>query len=104
MGVEISACGEFLGRLENDLFGEICVLDLLERRTANIIAATQCHCMMFTRQIVIPILAKYPDARMRLLEHARKRLMALNDSIGIDNTKGNRNGDTGVMRLKGCAI
>merc|ERR1711972_1257078 len=103
MGVEISACGEFLGRLENDLFGEICVLDLLERRTANIIAATQCHCMMFTRQIVIPILAKYPDARMRLLEHARQRLMALNDAIGIE-AKEPRQGETGVLRLKGCAI
>lgn len=82
--VEITACGEFLGRLENDLFGEICVLDLLERRTANVVAATQCHCMMFTRQIVIPVLAKYPEARMRLLEHARQRLMHLNTAIGAD--------------------
>lgn len=92
--VEVTACGEFLGRLENDLFGEICVLDLLERRTANVIAATQCHCMVFTRQIVIPVLAKYPDARMRLLEHARTRLMALNDSIGMDREL---TGGTGIV-------
>lgn len=82
--VQITACGEFLGRLENDLFGEICVLDLLERRTANVIATTQCHCMKFTRQVVIPVLAKYPDARMKMLEHARKRLVALNNAVGMD--------------------
>lgn len=99
--VEVTACGEFLGRLENDLFGEICVLDLLERRTANVIAATQCHCMMFTRQIVIPVLAKYPDARMRLLEHARQRLMALNDAIGTDREVADQ---TVVTRLAGCAV
>lgn len=100
--VEVTACGEFLGRLENDLFGEICVLDLLERRTANVIAATQCHCMMFTRQIVIPVLAKYPDARMRLLEHARTRLMALNDAIGTEHEAG---GGIGSMsRMEGCAV
>jgi CRP-like cAMP-binding protein len=100
--VEVTACGEFLGRLENDLFGEICVLDLLERRTANIIAATQCHCMMFTRQIVIPVLAKYPDARMRLLEHARTRLMALNEAIGMEREAGS--GPAGsVNRMEGCA-
>lgn len=80
--VEITACGEFLGRLENDLFGEICVLDLLDRRTANVVAVTQCHCMMFSRQVVIPVLAKYPEARMLLLEHARQRLVALNRAIG----------------------
>jgi len=100
--VEVTACGEFLGRLENDLFGEICVLDLLERRTANVIAATQCHCMMFTRQIVIPVLAKYPDARMRLLEHARQRLMALNGAIGMESDAG---GGIGSMnRMEGCAV
>jgi CRP-like cAMP-binding protein len=107
--VEVTACGEFLGRLENDLFGEICVLDLLERRTANVIAATQCHCMVFNRQIVIPVLAKYPDARLRLLEHARQRLMALNDAISdkmgtsavpkdLDKFGG------GSLRLPGCAV
>lgn len=101
--VEVTACGEFLGRLENDLFGEICVLDLLERRTANVIAATQCHCMVFTRQLVIPVLAKYPDARMRLLEHARQRLVALNDAIGTDKDSVTRGG-TGVLRLAGCAV
>merc|ERR1719284_1764339 len=100
--VEVTACGEFLGRLEHDLFGEICVLDLLERRTANVIAATQCHCMMFTRQVVIPVLAKYPDARMRLLEHARRRLVALNDAIGADaDTTGMRGT---VTQRQGCAI
>jgi CRP-like cAMP-binding protein len=98
--VEISACGEFLGRLENDLFGEICVLDLLERRTANVIAATQCHCMVFSRQIVIPVLAKYPDARMRLLEHARGRLMALNDAIGMEGELAGSRG----MRMEGIAV
>jgi len=85
--VEVTACGQFLGRLENDLFGEIGVLDLLERRTANVVAATQCHCMMFTRQMVIPVLAKYPDARMKLLEHARLRLMLLNEAIGKEETQ-----------------
>jgi len=101
--VEITACGEFLGRLENDLFGEICVLDLLERRTANVIAATQCHCMMFTRQIVMPVLAKYPDARMRLLGHARQRLIALNEAIGAERDDLGRETNT-VTRLTGCAV
>lgn len=102
--VEITACGEFLGRLENDLFGEICVLDLLERRTANVIAATQCHCMMFSRMVVIPVLAKYPDARMRLLEHARQRLVALNDAIGADKESAVVPGSAGTTRMAGCAI
>jgi CRP-like cAMP-binding protein len=103
--VEVTACGEFLGRLENDLFGEICVLDLLERRTAMVTAATQCHCMMFSRQIVIPILAKYPDARMKLLEHARQRLMALNEAIGVEPLRGfDQSGPVKPTRLAGCAI
>lgn len=104
--VEVTACGEFLGRLENDIFGEICVLDLLERRTANIIAATQCHCMMFSRQVVIPVLAKYPDARMRLLEHARQRLVALNEAIGADKetAAAGVSGGGGATRMTGCAI
>mmetsp|Transcript_28823 Transcript_28823/g.73049 ORF Transcript_28823/g.73049 Transcript_28823/m.73049 type:complete len:557 (-) Transcript_28823:91-1761(-) len=99
--VEVTACGEFLGRLENDLFGEICVLDLLERRTANVVAATQCNCMVFTRQVAIPILAKYPVARMRLLEHARQRLTALNEAVGSDiQVASNR----APARLHGCAV
>lgn len=102
--VSVTACGEFLGRLENDLFGEICVLDLLERRTANVTAVTQCHCMMFTRQIVIPVLAKYPDARMRLLEHARQRLVALNEVIGSNDAPGARVTDSNVTRHQGCAV
>eukprot|EP00929_Paragymnodinium_shiwhaense_P008884 TRINITY_DN11286_c0_g1_i1.p1 TRINITY_DN11286_c0_g1~~TRINITY_DN11286_c0_g1_i1.p1 ORF type:complete len:546 (+),score=138.47 TRINITY_DN11286_c0_g1_i1:105-1742(+) len=104
--VEMSACGEFLGRLENDLFGEICVLDLLERRTANVVAATECNCMVFSRQVVIPILAKYPDARMRLLEHARQRLMALNDAIGASSGEGGRSGTKtrDPSFLNACAI
>jgi CRP-like cAMP-binding protein len=105
--VTITACGEFLGRLEHDLIGEICVLDLLERRTANVIAATQCHCMMFTRQIVIPVLAKYPDARLRLLEHARQRLVALNSAIGTAENA-SAGGFTSVggapLRLSGTAV
>lgn len=83
--VDVSACGKHLGRLENDLFGELCVLDLLERRTANVTTVSQCHCMVFTREKVILVLAKYPDARMRLLEHARQRLMALNEAISSDD-------------------
>mmetsp|Transcript_51110 Transcript_51110/g.136397 ORF Transcript_51110/g.136397 Transcript_51110/m.136397 type:complete len:535 (-) Transcript_51110:267-1871(-) len=101
--VEISACGEFLGRLENDLFGEICMLDLLERRTANVIAATQCHCMMFTRQLVIPMLAKYPEARMRLLEHARSRLLELNKAISSDDVRTVSTSEV-ATRLVGCAV
>jgi len=80
--VEMTACGEFLGRLENDLFGEICMLDLLERRTANVTAASQCHCIVFSRPVIIPILAKYPEARVKLLEHARHRLVSLNEAVG----------------------
>jgi CRP-like cAMP-binding protein len=53
--------------------------------------------MMFTRQIVIPVLAKYPEARMLLLQHARKRLMALNIAIGADP------GHAGGTQ-QGCAI
>jgi len=92
-----------LGRLENDLFGEICMLDLLERRTANVVAATQCHCIAFSRQVVIPILAKYPEARVKLLEHARHRLVSLNEAVGVvgadilDLAKP-------FARLPGCAV
>mmetsp|Transcript_13507 Transcript_13507/g.36440 ORF Transcript_13507/g.36440 Transcript_13507/m.36440 type:complete len:541 (-) Transcript_13507:90-1712(-) len=99
--VEVFACGEFLGRLENDIFGEICVLDLLERRTANVIAATHCHCMVFTRQVFIPVLAKHPDARVHLLEHARKRLVALNAAIGMDCEAA---GGAASVQLPGCAL
>jgi len=68
-------------------------------------AATQCHCMMFSRQIVIPILAKYPDARMKLLEHARQRLMALNEAIGVEPLRGfDQSGPVRATRLAGCAI
>mmetsp|Transcript_8205 Transcript_8205/g.18360 ORF Transcript_8205/g.18360 Transcript_8205/m.18360 type:complete len:548 (+) Transcript_8205:127-1770(+) len=79
--VEVTACGEFLGRLEHDLFGEICVMDVLENRTANVTAATEVHCMIFPRQVVVAVLTKYPDGRMRLLEHARQRLLHLNQIV-----------------------
>lgn len=79
---QITACGVHLGRLENDLFGEICFLDLFERRTATVTALTPCHCMVFARQVVIPILAKYPAARSKLMTRARNRLLALNLAIG----------------------
>mmetsp|Transcript_70561 Transcript_70561/g.147786 ORF Transcript_70561/g.147786 Transcript_70561/m.147786 type:complete len:588 (-) Transcript_70561:162-1925(-) len=110
--VEVTACGEFLGRLENDIFGEVGLLDLLERRTANVIAATQCHCMMFRREVVIPVLAKYPDARMKLLQHARQRLVALNESITLQekHSKGGAKSrglhTTAPLptRLEGCAV
>eukprot|EP00927_Polykrikos_kofoidii_P046060 TRINITY_DN40247_c0_g1_i1.p1 TRINITY_DN40247_c0_g1~~TRINITY_DN40247_c0_g1_i1.p1 ORF type:complete len:527 (-),score=102.48 TRINITY_DN40247_c0_g1_i1:50-1630(-) len=104
--VEVTACGEFLGRLENDLFGEICVLDLLARRTANVVAATQCQCMVFSRQVVIPVLAKYPEARMRLLEHARRRLIALNEAVGSDPQAAQATSADRTLsgRSQGCAI
>mmetsp|Transcript_126717 Transcript_126717/g.253280 ORF Transcript_126717/g.253280 Transcript_126717/m.253280 type:complete len:541 (+) Transcript_126717:49-1671(+) len=106
--VEVSTCGEFLGRLENDLFGEIAVLDLIERRTANVIAATQCHCMLLARRLVIPMLAKYPVARMRLLEHARARLVALNAALGAEvqlrSLDGDEKGRPGVALGFGGAI
>lgn len=60
-------------------------MDLLEKRPMHVAAATQCHCMVFTRQVVIPVLAKYPDARIRLLEHARRRLLSLNNILGAGN-------------------
>jgi len=113
---EMYSCGQFLGRIENDLFGEICVLDLLERRTASVITATPCQCMKFPRQVMIPVLAKYPDARLRLLEHARTRLEALNDILTGDKQapKAIANGPTdddeeedefaGTGRFDGCAL
>jgi len=67
-------------------------------------AATQCHCMVFTRQILIPILAKYPDARMKLLERARQRLIALNAAIDVDPTKEEYTKDHRPHRVEGCAI
>eukprot|EP00933_Yihiella_yeosuensis_P063943 TRINITY_DN6721_c0_g3_i1.p1 TRINITY_DN6721_c0_g3~~TRINITY_DN6721_c0_g3_i1.p1 ORF type:complete len:557 (-),score=106.91 TRINITY_DN6721_c0_g3_i1:511-2181(-) len=81
---EVYSCGHFLGRLENEIFGETGLLDLLEKRTASVITATPCMCMRFTRQVVIPVLAKYPDARLRLLDHARQRLVALSEVIAAD--------------------
>jgi CRP-like cAMP-binding protein len=102
--VEMTACGEFLGRLENDLFGEICMLDLLERRTANVTAATQCHCIVFSRQVVIPILAKYPEARVKLLEHARHRLVSLNEAVGGAGADMPMDLAKPAARLPGCAL
>lgn len=81
---EVFSCGIFLGRLESEIIGEIGVLDLLEHRTATVVTATSCQCARFTRQVIIPILAKYPDARLRLLDHARKRLLSLNDIISAN--------------------
>jgi len=106
---EMYSCGQFLGRIENDIFGEICVLDLLESRTASVITATPCQCMKFHRQVMIPVLAKYPDARLRLLEHARTRLIALNDIIGSsDQAVGAKNAITDreapAGRMPGCAV
>merc|ERR1719350_1897573 len=45
--------------------------------------------MMFRREVVVPVLAKYPDARMRLLEHSRQRLLALNEAINACKTSFN---------------
>ncbi|CAE8731984.1 unnamed protein product [Polarella glacialis] len=106
---EIYSCGQFLGRIEHDLFGEIGILDLLERRTASVITATPCQCMKFPRMVVIPVLAKYPDARLRLLEHARQRLMALNEVIsggGGPNQSAKALEDIASMgeRYPGCAV
>ncbi|CAE7515390.1 CNGA1, partial [Symbiodinium necroappetens] len=78
---EVSSCGQFLGRIENDVIGEIGILDLLERRTATVKTATACQCMKLSRQVMVPILAKYPDARLRLLELARTRLTAINEAM-----------------------
>eukprot|EP00440_Ansanella_granifera_P000563 gb/GFBE01000610.1/.p1 GENE.gb/GFBE01000610.1/~~gb/GFBE01000610.1/.p1 ORF type:complete len:557 (+),score=168.05 gb/GFBE01000610.1/:1-1671(+) len=110
---EMYSCGQFLGRIEEDLFGEICVLDLLEKRTASVITATPCQCMKFPRQVMIPVLAKYPDARLRLLEHAKSRLVALNEIIGSGEKLQNagKGGEAiedimhaGTGRLEGCAV
>ncbi|CAJ1351984.1 unnamed protein product [Effrenium voratum] len=78
---EVFSCGQFLGRIENDVIGEIGILDLLERRTSTVQCATACQCMKLSRQVMVPILAKYPDARLRLLELARTRLTALSEAI-----------------------
>jgi len=79
-------------------------LDLLERRTATVTAATQCNCMMFRREIVIPVLAKYPDARMLLLEHARRRLVSLNE-VADDRGSMVKAGDSNpAQRMPGCAV
>ena len=83
--VEVSSCGKFLGRLEDDLFGEVCVLDILERRTATVVAAAQCQCLALPRRAVAPLLAKHPEARRRLQELARGRLLALNEALGPDD-------------------
>lgn len=102
--VEITACGEFLGRLENDMFGEICMLDLLERRTASVVASTQCACISFSRQVLIPILAKYPDVRLKLLEHSRNRLIQLGEVVGSDMSREMVNLARPAARLPGCAV
>lgn len=113
---EMYSCGQFLGRIENDIFGEICVLDLLERRTASVITATPCQCMKFPRQVTIPVLAKYPEGRLRLLEHARTRLVALNEIITFNDRQaagkqsalksGSEVDDEalGTGRFPGCAV
>lgn len=96
--VQITASGAHVGRLENDLFGEVCLLDLVERRTASVTALTPCHCMRFTRQIVVPILAKYTAARSKLMTRARNRLAALNTAIGASVHRHERGSQ------EGCAV
>jgi len=104
---EVSSCGQFLGRIENDVIGEIGILDLLERRTATVTTATACQCMKLSRQVMVPILAKYPDARLRLLELARTRLTAINEAMSGPQD-GPERGTVAVQdlcgRLPGCAI
>lgn len=105
--VEVSSCGQFLGRMENELFGEIGVMDLLERRSCTVVAATHCHCLSFTREVVIPILAKYPEARLRILEYAKNRLLTLNKAITDSDGSGpgaevDKTGH--VHRLPGAAV
>ncbi|CAE7489363.1 unnamed protein product [Symbiodinium sp. CCMP2592] len=104
---EVSSCGQFLGRIENDVIGEIGILDLLERRTATVTTATACQCMKLSRQVMVPILAKYPDARLRLLELARTRLTAINEAMNGPQD-GPERGTVAVQdlcgRLPGCAI
>merc|ERR1712039_75909 len=41
---------------------------------------------------------------MRLLEHARQRLMALNDTISAENKVPTVTGGSTIMRLSGCAV
>mmetsp|Transcript_122128 Transcript_122128/g.290369 ORF Transcript_122128/g.290369 Transcript_122128/m.290369 type:complete len:547 (+) Transcript_122128:44-1684(+) len=100
---EVFSCGQFLGRIENDVIGEIGILDLLERRTSTVQCATACQCMKLSRQVMVPILAKYPDARLRLLELARTRLTALSEAIN-----GPEGGSLAIQdicgRLPGCAV
>eukprot|EP00435_Cladocopium_sp_Y103_P015908 s2948_g3.t3 len=102
---EVYSCGQLLGRIENDVIGEIGVLDLLERRTATVQTATACQCMKLSRQVMVPILAKYPDARLRLLELARTRLTSINESImtSQEDLSGTAIQDL-CGRLPGCAI
>ncbi|CAE7461345.1 HCN4 [Symbiodinium natans] len=104
---EVSSCGQFLGRIENDIIGEIGILDLLERRTATVKTASACQCMKLSRQVMVPILAKYPDARLRLLELARTRLTAISEAMNGPQG-GPENGTVAVQdicgRLPGCAI
>lgn len=102
---EVYSCGQLLGRIENDVIGEIGVLDLLERRTATVQTATACQCMKLSLQVMVPILAKYPDARLRLLELARTRLTSINESImtSQEDLSGTAMQDL-CGRLPGCAI
>ncbi|CAK9075696.1 Uncharacterized protein (Fragment) [Durusdinium trenchii] len=101
---EVYSCGQLLGRIENDVIGEIGVLDLLERRTATVKTATACQCMKLSRQVMVPILAKYPEARLRMLELARQRLTSINESINAQEEDVAGSTQDLCGRLPGCAI
>jgi len=63
---------------------------------------------------MIPVLAKYPEGRLRLLEHARTRLVALNEIITFNDRQTDKqlalknddldDEELGTGRFPGCAI
>ncbi len=61
---------------EGDFFGEMALLDN-RRRSADIVALTQCHVLKLDARSFRQFIGRHPDARARIFEAIRERNMSL---------------------------
>ena len=79
---EVSANGRALSRLHpGDFFGEMSVIDR-SPRSADVVAATQLRCLVFTQWEFRPFLKEHADVAWAILEVLVKRLRQLDKGAG----------------------
>lgn len=64
-----------------EALGEVALLDG-EARSATVTAMEDCTCLVLWRRDFLPLLSKYPNLAMKLLEAMAKRLRSTSDLVG----------------------